>query len=232
MWKVLGRSLAVVGLLGASVSAAPLRMRLPEPAAAQASPRDIGHPESEARRGRWAPAASCPEGNAMTLASSSVPAGKAADRIKLGVQPTRVDLNPSANAEGTDSLSARLQALPPDHELYLVLKDIRAQEQPGILYHIYLNLPPDASPASANLHHVAALNFFNAVAPSRLPELSFPLASVLQALHAGNRLGGGAAVTIVPVIPKDASAEQTAARIARASPTIGEIDLVEQCRPA
>jgi tyrosinase len=47
----------------------------------------------------------------------------------------------------------------PSH-IYLNVEDIEGEENPGSVYGIYVNLPPDASPQTAEQHHVGNVSFF------------------------------------------------------------------------
>src|SRR5690349_15667765 len=54
--------------------------------------------------------------------------------------PVNVALSPSAALQGT-TLASRLGALAPGDRIYLVLGDLAAQQQPGVLYHVFVDLP-------------------------------------------------------------------------------------------
>ena len=66
--------------------------------------------------------------------------------VALGAEPVRVTLQPTG---APVPLDARVQALTPDRQLYLVFKNLGAEAPPGVLYHVYLELPSDASPSAA-----------------------------------------------------------------------------------
>ena len=62
------------------------------------------------------------------------------------------------------SLAASLgKALGPDRHVFLVLRDLRATEQPGVLYHLYLDLPPGATPEQDDPRYIGTFNFYDAI---------------------------------------------------------------------
>ncbi len=109
--------------------------------------------------------------------------------------------------------------------IYLVLRDLRAAEQPGVLYRLYLNLPPDSQPEKDDPHYVGSLNFYSAVPPesnSSGPEgglfRSYDLTTLLRNLQQREPLGDRTTITIIP--------SRVPATNAKAS--IGRIEIVEQ----
>src|SRR5205823_2797854 len=44
--------------------------------------------------------------------------------------------------------------------IYLNVEDIEGEQNPGTVYGIYVNLPPDSSPQTAEQHHVGNVSFF------------------------------------------------------------------------
>lgn len=137
--------------------------------------------------------------------------------VTLENEPARVLL------EGSNIVS-RVEALPQNQHIFLVLRELHAAEQPGILYHVYLNLPQDAKPARGDIHSVGTLNFYNAVplesGGGSNPGIfrSFDVTALLRNLAQQKALGDQITVTIAP--------SGTAAANAKAS--IGRIEIVEQ----
>ena len=137
--------------------------------------------------------------------------------VTLDNEPARVLL------EGSNIVS-RVQALPHSHHIYLVLREQHAAEQPGILYHVYLNLPQDAKPAKGDVHYVGTLNFYNAVplegggGSNSGIFRSYDVTALVKNLLQQKALGDQITVTIAP--------SGTATANAKAS--IGRIELVEQ----
>jgi len=66
-------------------------------------------------------------------------------------------LRPPRNA--TQSLPDKLKALKLDEKVYLVLRGLRINQQPGIVYQIYLGSQREVNAKSARL--VGTFNFFN-----------------------------------------------------------------------
>lgn len=130
----------------------------------------------------------------------------AADRVELGAGPARVTLSASH--------------LPVGPQVFLVLRDLRAAAQPGVVYDIYLGLPAAAAvPGAADPRYVGTFNFFAATSPAGTgPTLSYDVTENLRRLQAQGRLQAGITVTIAP--------EGTPAAPARAR--IGRIELVAQ----
>jgi tyrosinase len=161
---------------------------------------------------------------AVTVAKSS------AGPVALGAGPVRVDVKsatppPAGAAQAVAPLSARLSALPESHKLYLVINDIKADAQPGTLYHVYLDLPEGPAPSDPfNSNYVGSFNFFDAVphgddhSQHASKPISFDITSVASNLDARGLLKPDHTVTIVPAI---APAEG-------AKPVVGDISFVEQ----
>ena len=97
------------------------------------------------------PGSAAPEGNgkSMTIAVAGGP-------VVLGNGPTQVVCE-------AKNLGFRVQTLTPNQRIYLVLRELHAAEQPGVLYHLYLDLPQGSQPEKNDPHYVGSLNFFNAV---------------------------------------------------------------------
>jgi tyrosinase len=138
--------------------------------------------------------------------------------IALGAQTIKVTLRPTARtsgeSEGEDGHAKRL---------YLVLRNYRANTQPGIIYHVYLALPAGVSGHAAEQHYVGPMSFFDAVPHGHHGvgagrTTSFDVTDVAERLRAAGLLTGHPSVTIAPA-GEPATASQ---------PIIGEISLVEQ----
>lgn len=150
----------------------------------------------------------------MSRNSTAAPPGG----IPLGGQAIKVNLRrgPRESAEWDEASGART---------YLVLRNYRANVQPGVIYHVYLGLPPGTAGAAAQRHYVGPLNFFDAV-PIRGhghgafqgKTARFDVTGVAARLRAAGLLGDSPSVTIAPA-GQPASAAQ---------PVIGEITLVEE----
>jgi hypothetical protein len=147
--------------------------------------------------------------------------------ISLGSGATRFILVPAKGTKAEEpAFASRLSALPPGRHIYLVLRNLSAPEPPGVLYHVYLDLPEGAQPGKADPHHVGALNFFQAgrltdsgahvATPSEFR--SFDVTAAGKTLQSRGLLGDPTTVTIIPGTPPSSEVK----------PTIGQIELVEQ----
>ncbi|MEK6303183.1 MAG: hypothetical protein AABO41_20920 [Acidobacteriota bacterium] len=143
---------------------------------------------------------------------------RAAGPIVLGASPVRISLPPEKDAKG---LAARLDKLEPGRSIYLVLRDLSTTEQPGVLYHVYLDLPAGAAPEKNDPRYVDSVSFFDAggAKPSDGTSFrSFDITSVARTLKTHKLLTDQTAITIVP----------GGTPAAEAKPTIGGVELVEQ----
>jgi hypothetical protein len=139
--------------------------------------------------------------------------------IPLGGNAIKVNLRrtPHESDEADEPASS-------PRRLHLVLKNFRARVQPGILYHVFLSLPPGVAGRAAERHYVGRLNFFNAVPHAGHrgefvgKTRSFDITDLSSRLREAGLLHGTPNVTIAP------AGEPAAA----AQPLIGEISLVEE----
>jgi len=136
--------------------------------------------------------------------------------VKLQHAPVRVPLQ---GAEGTP-LGAVLDTLG-RRRLYLVLRDLRTDEPPGVLYDLYLDLPAGGQPRENDPHYVGSFNFYNAAAsfaPADARFQSFDISDVARALRARGKLTDPTTITVVAGGTPDAAAR----------PVIGRVELVVQ----
>lgn len=151
--------------------------------------------------------------------------------IELGDSPVRVTLEPPPAS--TLLLSAHVRNLRSNRRIYLVVRDIRANTQPGVLYHLFLEAPSGNPPVQVETHHVGTLSFFDAVdpgdhgghggavAPATTPDrppLTFDVTNLVKNLREDRRLPERPTLTIAP----------SGAPAADAKPVVGDISLVEQ----
>ncbi len=145
-------------------------------------------------------------------------------RADLGTGPTRVALEPAGT--GTPRLMReRTKALAPNRRIYLIVRQLKAEAAPGVLYNVYFDLPEGSPAAGRNPHHVGTINFFDA-APheGHRPEeragkfISFDVTEVARDLQGRQLLAERPVVTIAPVGRPAAAAK----------PAIGELALAEQ----
>jgi hypothetical protein len=182
---------------------------------------------------RFEPVPPCPI--LPPLAATAVPAAQKRHAVAPGGAVTlgtaRVDVNLAPPPEpdvAAKPLAARVAALAPSKRLYLVLRNLKADAQPGVLYHLYLELPPGADPTKAQAHYVGQIQFFDAAyhgehdsgAAGNAPDkfYSFDVTQLVKSLRLKKKLSDRPNLSIVPIgQPEEA-----------AKPVIGEITLVEQ----
>jgi tyrosinase len=167
---------------------------------------------------------------AVAKSQSGPVALSAATPVRVNLQAAAPPSPAPTQAPGATSaaspLSARLSALPENRRLYLVLSDVKADDQPEALYRIYLDLPGDGAPSDpVNSHYVGTFNFFAAVphgddhaGHNVSRSMSFDITDVAANLDAKSLLKSQPVVTIVP------SNEPAA----NAKPVVGDISFVEQ----
>jgi hypothetical protein len=147
-------------------------------------------------------------------ASNNTVIAKTAAAVTIKPDGVRVPLE---SVRKNQSLSARIARVRAGKTLYLVLKDVETNKQPGELYHVYLNLEEGKKPAPEAA--IGTLNFFNFERkPSADSFFSFNVTEVLKRLAADRQLSEPLTITILPAgTPEEG-----------AIPTIGQIELVEQ----
>src|SRR5262245_14039716 len=159
---------------------------------------------------------------AMAAPQDTLATSKPLGPITLGDQPVHVVLRDGK----VESAAAALPKRPPGKTLSLVLKGLSATQQPGVIYHLYLGLPPGAAPRQDDPHYVGTFNFFNAVplpgversGDAASPAYSIEITDLVDTLQRRNLLGQPLSVTIVPGGTPASSAK----------PVVGEIALVAE----
>jgi tyrosinase len=136
--------------------------------------------------------------------------------FRLSAAPVEIPLH------GDFSLPAKVTALTPGERIYLVLRELSADEQPGVVYRIYLGGVAEAKKEDQG-RLLGTVNFFNAV-PLRDAKpgaragstRSIDVTEVLRKLRAASNLREPVTVTIQP----------SGAPVATAKPMIGRVELV------
>jgi len=137
--------------------------------------------------------------------------------IALKAGPVEVALAPPPGAAGT--LAARLAAIKPGVKLYLVLRALRTNEQPEVIYQVYLGLPANVAAVRDSSYFVGTFNFFNAATRGEDDRFfSYEVTDLVRGLQAHGSLGESLGVTIVPAAKPNPAA----------TPMVGEIALVRQ----
>ena len=179
---------------------------------------------------RYETVPTCPPPGPLAPTSLERRAAVPTGAIQLGSSPVRVTLEPlqEPGAGPFMPLPARVENLPPERRLYLLTKDLRAEAQPGVLYHVYLDMPPGTPPEKGAPHYVGTINFFDAsqqdgphggtAAAGTQKFFSFDVTEVAKYLQSKKQLNAKPTLTIAP------SGQPAAA----AKPVVGDILLVEQ----
>src|SRR3546814_4045587 len=107
-----------------------------------------------------------------------------AQPIALGTVPARVTLAPADSAGGIAPLAEQPTDLPEDRQLYVVVRDLMAEEPPGVTYNLFLDLPEGTKSSGTDVpHYTGAFAFFGAAGisghgightPSHSVEISEP----------------------------------------------------------
>ncbi|MFL6229913.1 MAG: hypothetical protein ACJ741_14160 [Pyrinomonadaceae bacterium] len=146
---------------------------------------------------------------------------KAEGPFTLGNSALRIPLTPVNSTTPEEGLlTSRLDTLKRGRNIYLVIRDLHTEVQPGILYHLYLDLPVDAKPLRDDPHFIGFLNFFNSAYGNSASDqfFSYDITSVARKLYARKLLGKRTTLTVYP-----ASSAVTAS-----APKIGRVELLEQ----
>jgi len=148
--------------------------------------------------------------------------------VELSGAPVQVNFEAPPGPEAEQlPLSARIKQLKAGRRLYVVAKNLRADVQPGVVYHVYFDLPPGTTPkpGKRDPHYIGTLNFFDAHDHEGGPEAagmakfrSFDVTRVAKNLQATKRLSTKPTLTIAPANQPEADAK----------PVIGELTVVEQ----
>src|SRR5919112_3968803 len=81
--------------------------------------------------------------------------------IELGAAPKRVPLRLSDEASGRFTEAARAEAVPLEERIVLNVKGVQFDDQnPGVTYEVYLNLPEDQDPDYQSPYYVGNIGFF------------------------------------------------------------------------
>lgn len=178
----------------------------------------------------FAPVPACAAASASLAASApqrqaDAPSGP----VRLGTAPVTVALEPTPTVGAAASdIRPRVRRLRPGRRLFLVLRNLQTDLQPGVLYNIHLELPESASAQATSARRVGTIHFFDAEADhaghasasATSPEkfFSFDITDLARRLAASGQLSAKPRVTIVPAGQPQSSAQ----------PVVGEISIVEQ----
>jgi tyrosinase len=118
-----------------------------------------------------------------------------------------------------------VEATPPERQIHLVIRNYRADAEPGVIYNVYLDLPASGEGGAGEGYYVGSLNFFGAVPHdgheshgTSATALTFDVTELAKRLRAEGGLNDAPTVTIVPA----------GQPVSDAKPVVGEIALIEQ----
>jgi tyrosinase len=150
-------------------------------------------------------------------------------RIALGASAVRASLAAPA-APTPKALAAHAAALDTNGRMYLVIRDLKTDLQPGTLFAVYLDLPENATKAQKKAHAVGVFNFFHAHADttmragahatmtgSHAVAASFDVTTLVQSLRKAGSLSEKPMVSIVPLRKPNTAAK----------PIVGDISIIE-----
>jgi tyrosinase len=167
----------------------------------------------------------CPSPTAAAVATRKLVATKV-PALTLGPGPVRATLEAAPGPAASVPLGTRIEKLDPNHRLYLVVNDLKSDGVPGVIYHLYLELPAQAGAvpvqagAAATEYWVGSINFFAAAhyhAGGQPKSFSFDITDIAKKLKAKGKLAVKAELTIAPAGTPAADAK----------PVVGEVSLFE-----
>jgi hypothetical protein len=148
---------------------------------------------------------------------------KPGTQVELKSEPVEATLEPEG--EAPKGVTELVRALKPGGRLHLVLLGLGTESPPGVLYGVYLDLPPKATLEQKRRHSVGSINFFNFIGyeskdAKKSPDrrgVSLDVTEVARRLHLEGKLRDKPVITIAPIgKPKP-----------EAKPIVSEIHLIE-----
>ena len=148
----------------------------------------------------YEPVPGCPT---LALAAAADKVHATGGSVTLSATPARATLTPAGAA--AESLAARVKKIAPGHQLYLVIENLKADAEPGVAYHVYLDMPEGTPPAGRRRYYAGTIHFFNSV-PHEGHEggeqddraFSFDVTALAKRLAAQNKLSATPGITIIP----------------------------------
>jgi len=122
------------------------------------------------------------------------------------------------------TLASHLKSLRSEQRIYLVLRGLCTEKQPGVLYHLFLDLPTNMTPGRNDERYVGSLHFFDSSScldRSQVSESftdSYDITDVANKLFAQNSLSDVTTITFVPA----------GEVVSGSKPQIGRIEIVVQ----
>jgi hypothetical protein len=148
---------------------------------------------------------------------------KPGTQVALKSEPVEATLEPEG--EVPKGITHVVKALKPGGKLHLVLLGPGTDAPPGVLYGVYLDLPPKATREQKRSHSVGAINFFSFIGyeseeGKRSPDrrrVSLDLTDVAKRLQLEGKLRDKPVITIAPIGEPKRDAK----------PIVSEIHLIE-----
>lgn len=167
---------------------------------------------------RFEPIPACPP--SLTDSAPTVTKIGSAGSLNLSAAPARKPVTVTMD----ESLPAHVSKLPAGKRLFVVIRNLSTNVQPGVIYHVYLELPAATPAAKGREFQIGTINFFDAEhamhggADQSDRFISFDITDLAKQLRAKNLLTATPVITIAPI--RTPSAE--------AKPVVGDISLVEE----
>ncbi len=139
--------------------------------------------------------------------------------IKLDSKAVRTALEATnRKGVGTKTLSMWLNSLQHGERIFLVLRGLNAMKQPGVLYHVYFDLPADRNLLKDDASYVGTISFYDSVNVKtsdldETPFTSYDVTSVLKRLESRRLLSAPPTITIVPFGTPNPQAHASITRI-------------------
>ena len=146
--------------------------------------------------------------------------------VELREEAARLPLTQPSSRPQVEPFTLHVQRMAPEKRIFLVLRNLHADAHPGVLFHVFLDVPANTLPRQALEHRVGIINFFDAVRHGEqfageqqsTKFVSFDITELAHNLHDKKLLSEKPVVTIVPFGKPAADAR----------PVIGEVSIVEQ----
>lgn len=180
------------------------------------------------------PVPACPTAKTSFQASALRAAKIHADLktpITLGAAPVRATMTAApaagAKAAAASSFAQRMTAVAPSHSVFVVVKGLNTNVQPGVLYDVYLQLPEGTAPERGADFRIGTLSFFDTGhgdhsvqgAGAQPKFVSFDVTDLMSKLAARKALDTSKLTLTFAPLGQPA---------ANAKPVVGEVSIVEQ----
>jgi tyrosinase len=171
----------------------------------------------------------CPKKPLTAAAPITLAELQPANRITLGTKPLSVDIPLQ------EKTPPKIKAAAGQRRLVLTVAEIQFDENPGVGYEIYLNLPPGQEANYESPYYVGTIHFFGLKQireEGHEAQLQFDATSVIETLQKQGQWKGQIHITFVPRGPREAESGAEAAAAAAevriaGTATIGKVSISE-----